>query len=74
MSAVDLSPVRRVRLAFDRLATLAHVVRRIIGVPDHQRYLEHMRLHHPDAAPLDSVAFARDVLARRYERPGSRCC
>jgi uncharacterized short protein YbdD (DUF466 family) len=53
---------------------VGRVVRRIIGVPDHQRYLEHMRLHHPDAAPLDAVAFARDVLARRHERPGSRCC
>jgi uncharacterized short protein YbdD (DUF466 family) len=53
---------------------LAHAVRRVIGVPDYDRYLAHMRRHHPDQVPLSVDAFALDALARRYERPGSRCC
>jgi uncharacterized short protein YbdD (DUF466 family) len=53
---------------------LAHAVRRVIGVPDYDRYLAHMRRHHPTVPPLSSDAFVRDALARRYERPGSRCC
>jgi uncharacterized short protein YbdD (DUF466 family) len=56
------------------LVSFASVVRRVIGVPDYERYLAHMRAHHRDERPLDASAFARDVLARRYERPGSRCC
>jgi uncharacterized short protein YbdD (DUF466 family) len=57
-----------------RLAIAARVVRRIIGVPDHELYLAHMRAHHPECVPLSREAFARDALSRRYERPGSRCC
>lgn len=53
---------------------IAAIVRRIIGVPDYDVYLAHHRVAHPDVVPLTRDAFARDALARRYERPGSRCC
>jgi uncharacterized short protein YbdD (DUF466 family) len=53
---------------------LAAVLRRIVGVPDYDRYLAHMRRRHPGDAVLSPDAFARDALARRYDRPGSRCC
>ena len=56
------------------VAHLAHVVRRVIGAPDYERYVAHMRTHHPGAPVLDARAFGRDALARRYDRPGSRCC
>jgi uncharacterized short protein YbdD (DUF466 family) len=56
------------------LAAVARVLRRIIGAPDHELYLAHMRAHHPDCIPLTREAFARDALSRRYDRPGSRCC
>jgi uncharacterized short protein YbdD (DUF466 family) len=52
----------------------AVVVRRIIGAPDYERYLAHVARRHPDCVPLSADAFARDALARRYDRPGSRCC
>jgi uncharacterized short protein YbdD (DUF466 family) len=52
----------------------ATVLRRIIGAPDYERYLAHVASRHPDAIPLSRDAFARDALARRYDRPGSRCC
>lgn len=56
------------------LARAAAVVRRIVGAPDYDRYLQHMREHHPGHAVLGPREFARDALARRYDRPGSRCC
>jgi uncharacterized short protein YbdD (DUF466 family) len=57
-----------------RLTRIAQAVRRIIGVPDYERYLAHVRNCHPTDAPLSREAFARDALARRYNQPGNRCC
>lgn len=59
-------------IAFARRA--GSVLRRVIGAPDYERYLEHVAHCHPDATPLSHDEFARDALARRYDRPGSRCC
>jgi uncharacterized short protein YbdD (DUF466 family) len=61
------------RLAFS-LARSAAVLRRVLGAPDYERYLEHVRRRHPGLAPLSREAYLRDALARRYDRPGSRCC
>jgi uncharacterized short protein YbdD (DUF466 family) len=63
-----------VRRVADLLARVGSVVRRVIGAPDYERYLAHVRHAHPGTTPLACDAFARDVLARRYEKPGSRCC
>jgi uncharacterized short protein YbdD (DUF466 family) len=58
----------------ERARQAAVVVRRIIGAPDYDRYLAHVTRRHPGATPLTRAEFARDALARRYDRPGSRCC
>ena len=52
----------------------ASVMRRVIGAPDYERYVEHVARRHPGCRPLSRDEFARDALARRYDRPGSRCC
>jgi uncharacterized short protein YbdD (DUF466 family) len=52
----------------------ASVMRRVIGAPDYERYLAHVARRHPGSSPLSRAEFARDALARRYDRPGSRCC
>ena len=52
----------------------ADVVRRVIGVPDYERYLFHMRQRHPGCVPLSRERFLAERLEARYERPGSRCC
>ena len=62
------------RLTRQWLVRAAAVVRRVVGAPDYDRYVQHMRQHHPERAVLDPREFARDCLARRYDRPGSRCC
>lgn len=56
------------------LAALREAVLRIIGAPDYERYVAHMRGAHPDEPVLSRDAFMRERLAARYERPGARCC
>ena len=56
------------------LEKVARVFRQIIGAPDYERYLEHQHTCHPDQVPLTRDEFARERLADRYSRPGTRCC
>lgn len=58
----------------ERVARMAAVVRRIIGAPDYDIYVAHVTTCSAGAAPMSREEFARDALARRYNRPGSRCC
>ncbi len=60
--------------AGERIERVAKVVRRIIGVPDYDRYLAHLREHHPDVKPMSREEFEVQRLADRYSRPGARCC
>ena len=53
---------------------VARVIRRIIGVPDYETYLEHVRTHHPGQEPLSERDFHRERLSARYSQPGNRCC
>ena len=56
------------------LARALAVLRRIIGVPDYDLYVAHMRTHHPGCDLLSREAFIRERMADKYSRPGSRCC
>ena len=53
---------------------VAEVVRRLIGVPDYDRYVAHVRAAHPGCEPLPRDAFMRKRMEDRYSRPGTRCC
>lgn len=56
------------------LAAVARILRRVLGAPDYDAYLAHATRRAPGLVPMSPEAFARDALARRYDRPGSRCC
>jgi len=58
----------------DRISRAANVVRRIIGVPDYDRYVAHTRAHHPECALMTREEFIQQRLVDKYSRPGSRCC
>jgi len=58
----------------ERVNRVADVVRRIIGVPDYDRYLAHVSSHHPGCTPMTREEFTEQRLADRYSRPGNRCC
>ncbi|MDZ7632457.1 MAG: YbdD/YjiX family protein [Gemmatimonadaceae bacterium] len=64
----------RQRRAWARWKACIRTLRTIIGVPDYDRYLRHMRAHHPECAVLAPDEFARQRLEARYSKPGSRCC
>ena len=48
--------------------------RRMIGVPDYAAYLRHLRVHHPERAPLPYAEFFARAQAARYRDTGGRCC
>lgn len=52
----------------------AVVVRRVIGVPDYERYVAHVREKHPGREPMSREDFERVRLEDKYSRPGQRCC
>lgn len=53
---------------------LATILRAVLGVPNYDRYLEHMRRTHPGEVPLARAGFEQQRLLDRYSKPGSRCC
>jgi uncharacterized short protein YbdD (DUF466 family) len=57
-----------------RLKRAFSTLRRIIGVPDYDTYLEHMQRRYPDCTPMDARTFERERLAEKYRRGGTRCC
>ena len=50
------------------------VLRTIIGAPDYERYVAHMRVHHPECDVVSRDEFMTQRLESRYSKPGSRCC
>ncbi len=53
---------------------VAAVIRRIIGVPDYDAYVAHVRACHPGQEPMSERDFHRERLSARYSQPGNRCC
>jgi len=53
---------------------VAGVIRRIIGVPDYDAYVAHVRECHPGQDPMSERDFHRERLSARYSQPGNRCC
>ena len=57
-----------------RLRRAAAVLRRIIGVPDYERYVAHVQQCHPGTPPMSRAEFEESRLYDKYSRPGQRCC
>jgi uncharacterized short protein YbdD (DUF466 family) len=56
------------------LARVLRTVRRIIGVPDYERYVRHMAECHPEQRVMSEREFVEERLRDKYSRPGQRCC
>jgi uncharacterized short protein YbdD (DUF466 family) len=52
----------------------ASVVRAVLGAPDYNRYLSHMRTAHPGDRVMSETEFTHTRMNERYNRAGSRCC
>jgi uncharacterized short protein YbdD (DUF466 family) len=66
--------VRLIAVARDAARVAGRTLRTVMGVPDYERYLAHVRRHHPERTPLGRDEFLRERLDARYSRPGARCC
>lgn len=71
MSPSEQAWRKRLRTWWGALTRTAHLC---VGVPDYDNYLQHMRAHHPQHAPMARDAFFRERLQARYGKGRSRCC
>ncbi len=47
----------------------------MIGVPDYDNYVEHMRITHPEQTPMTYEEFFRERQEARYGgKGGAKCC
>lgn len=46
----------------------------MVGVPDYERYVAHMRAAHPELVPLSRAAFVRARMEARYGGKGGGKC
>jgi uncharacterized short protein YbdD (DUF466 family) len=55
---------------------LGQAARLMVGVPDYDTYVQHMRLTHPEQTPMSYEEFYRDRVEARYggKNGSSRCC
>lgn len=60
--------------ARERVERVASVVRRIIGVPDYDRYVAHLQANFPGTTPMCRTEFEEQRVMEKYSRPGGRCC
>ncbi len=75
-ATAGLAPAGR-RLGQALRAIWRHAVqtaRLIIGVPDYDTYVEHLRRFHPERTPMSYEVFFAERQAARYRGGGGRCC
>ena len=48
--------------------------RSVIGVPDYDAYLKHVREHHPERVAMTYAEFFAERQQARYRGTGGRCC
>jgi uncharacterized short protein YbdD (DUF466 family) len=55
-------------------AFAVQTARLIVGVPDYDVYLVHMRRAHPSKTPMTREEFFAERMQVRYGKGASRCC
>jgi uncharacterized short protein YbdD (DUF466 family) len=54
---------------------LRETARLMVGLPDYDRYADHVRARHPGQRVMSQAEFVAERTARRYEGRGAgRCC
>jgi uncharacterized short protein YbdD (DUF466 family) len=48
--------------------------RLMIGIPDYETYVDHMRRIHPAEPVMSYEQFFNERMAARYRNGGGRCC
>jgi uncharacterized short protein YbdD (DUF466 family) len=58
----------------DRLRAVRQGYLQVIGIPDYDRYVAHVKSHHPGEPVLSRKEFYHQAIERKYGRSGPRCC
>ena len=58
----------------ERYVLARRALRQVFGIPDFERYCEHMRERHPGAPRLSEREFHALAIDRRYGASKPRCC
>lgn len=54
---------------------LGQAARLMVGMPDYDTYVQHMRLTHPEQNPMSYEEFYKERVEARYGgKNGGRCC
>ncbi|WP_263832695.1 YbdD/YjiX family protein [Sulfurospirillum oryzae] len=54
---------------------LGQAARLMVGMPDYDTYVQHIRLTHPEQTPMSYEEFYRERVEARYGgKNGGRCC
>jgi uncharacterized short protein YbdD (DUF466 family) len=53
---------------------LSQTLRQVAGMPDYQRYLEHLQRCHPDRPIPTEKDYYQEFLGTRYQDGPTRCC
>ncbi|MEO7433283.1 MAG: YbdD/YjiX family protein [Dokdonella sp.] len=69
-----MRPVAVVECARSVWARSVRIARQIIGVPDYDNYLDHLRRFHPERALPTYAEFFDERQQARYKGGGGRCC
>ena len=62
------------RVMMERLRRAARTLRTVIGAPDYERYVAHVRSEHPGALVMTRREFERRRQDDREANPRARCC
>ena len=69
--AEGIAPNARLR---DRMRAVRQACRQVFGIPDYERYLEHMAVHHAGEPVLSRRDFFARSIDAKYGKSGPRCC
>lgn len=45
----------------------------LVGMPSYDKYLEHMKIHHPDKIPKTQKEFFKEAMDNKYGPGSSKC-
>lgn len=58
----------------ERARRIARVIRRILGMPDYQAYVAHLRAAHPGCTVPSEREFFEEFVRAKYSGGPTRCC
>lgn len=71
ISSLFKSAIAHSKALYKRSDRFVHL---LVGMPSYDKYLEHMRTHHPEKTPKSQKAFFKDALEAKYGAGGAKCC